>query len=38
MTYTIKLISLECFKAEKSTGTVYLKLNGAKVGKPAPTR
>ena len=39
MTYTIKLISLECFKAEEIDGDeVYLKLNGAKVWEASPDK
>ncbi len=37
MTYTIKLIGLECFKAEEIDGDeVYIKLNGAKVWEASP--
>ena len=39
MAYTIKLIGLECFKAEEVDGDeIYVKLNGAKVWEANPTR
>lgn len=39
MSYTIRLVSLECFKAEEIDGDeIYLKLNGAKVWAAAPDK
>ena len=39
MTYTIKLVGLECFKAEEVDGDeIYIKLNGKKVWEAAPDK
>ncbi len=39
MTYTIKLVGLECFKAEEVDGDeIYVKLNGAKVWEAQPDK
>ena len=39
MSYTIKLVGLECFRAEEVDGDqVYVKLNGAKVWEAHPDR
>lgn len=39
MAYTIKLIGLECFRAEEVDGDqIYIKLNGAKVWEAHPDR
>jgi hypothetical protein len=39
MTYTIKLVGLECFRAEEVDGDeVYIKVNGAKVWEATPDK